>query len=357
MGVTQESESTGMSLRELDRSDRFYVRLVNSALNGTKFYVHGGTDQKYDILEGLGNVGVEYAKRGKPFRAQIISNFLKVKELAENNTGKRILEDSKGNKWGFGYKVNAGGHPVDDYGNPIDVNKPLKRVDYSGKIDKELKVKGGYAGLLDKESREMVRKMVWASSTRQRAIDFDSDGDRQILEKYLGNDGDFGKAEENFYSAARGFEAIRNKKRSEMLYAKALACRMFKEGNYNSAMKILKESGDKFYGTVFSDLIKKEKIKERQMIEKLLKNIGVPKSKEALSEYTDKLIQDIETEISDLPDGFPHKESLRDSLYLQTVIHMGNRKEELIEQFKKDPVTKSIERHRRKLEKREKYEK
>ena len=319
--AARESERTGMSLRELDRLDRYYARLVNSALNGTKFYVHSGTGQRYDTLEELGNVGVEYAKRGKPFRAQIISNFLKVKELAENNTGKRILEDSKGNKWGFGYKVNAGGHPVDDYGNPIDVNKPLKRVDYSGEIDKELKVKSGYAGLLDKESREMARKIVWASSTRQKAINFDSDGDKQILDKYFGKDGDFGKAEENFYSAARGFEAIRNNKHSEMLYAKALACRMFKEGNYDSALKILKESGDKVYETVFSTLIKKEKLKERQMIEKLLKNIGVPKSKEALSEYADKLVQDIETEI------------------------------------KKDPVTKSIERHKRKLEKQEKYKK
>ncbi len=313
LGMTQESERTGTSLRELDR---FYVRLVNSALNGTKFYVHSGTDQRYNIHEGLGNVGVEYAKRGKPLRAQIISNFLKVKELVENSD-KNVLTDKEGNKWVLGsHKVNEGGHPVDFYGKPIDFSS---RADYSGKIDKELKVKRRYAGLLDKESRERARKMIWASSTRQKAIDFDSDGDKQILDKYFGKDGDFGKAEEGFYSAARGFEAIRNKKSSEMLYAKALACRMMKEGNYDSALKTLKESGDKLYETVFSSLIKNEKLKEKQ------------KS--------------------------PDEKSLRYNLYSQTIIHMGNRKGELIEQFKKDPVTKSIERHKRNEEKREKYKK
>ena len=322
-------ERTGICQRQLDG---YYVRLVNSALNGEPF-IYTRKGKEYNVLGELGKVGREYAKGGDEEKARIISNFLKMSELADSlevtstlakSYRGKIIVDEKGNKWGVGFKVNEGGHPVDSYGRPIDLTRVEKLyfpgVDYSSKIDKVLEGKDSTFNVDDKESRVKARKDVWKSSMLTKAGNLISDGEIEIGRKYSEKKGDYGKAEKEFYAAAREFEAAGDKKSSTVLYARALACRMMKQGNYKSALHTLKTAGDKLYEAAFSELVKREELKDAKKfeetiekigfpeevlevgkkeakykpLEELLKNMGVPEGEEALIKYTDKLAKGIE---------------------------------------------------------------
>jgi hypothetical protein len=313
MVAVQEPERATGSPVDLDKLDINYVKFVNCALNGEKFYIDPETGKKYDVLEELGKVGRECIKSGFDERARKISYYFKVRESADNSKFKDVLYDKKDNKFYLrGHNVkslkrNAGGRLIDGLGNLIDFGSI---ADYSGELDELLKEKGKYAKFdaKNKGSRSEATKNIYKSSAETKAKNLRLDGLNLVIDKIFGEDGDFEEAEGKFYSAAREYEALAHstdkadekldcKKSSEMLYARALACRMVKEGNYKSALETLKKSGDTLYDE-FSNLMDGKKME----VPKDYKNGGVKETftPKTLDEISGIEPEDVETKVVEL---------------------------------------------------------
>lgn len=178
----------------------------------------------------------------------------------------------------------------------------------------------------DKNARMSAREKIWGSARQTKALDSYSDAEDCLFSDKK----DYEKAQKKFYEAARELEALGETEKAKSVYGKVMFCKMMGEKNYDDALETINTQKDTSYFNLILDGMSR-KIEREEKEPENTTHVDADKKK-------------------------PTKEELMGKLHTGLVNYMEKRKGESKNEYvKKDPVTKSIERHKRKMEKREKY--